>query len=249
MVRISIVSLLLTIFSFSTLAQKFLFVTEDLPPFQIQNEDKLPSGVLVELIEAIIADAGLEAEIAFYPWARSYEIAQTTPNTFIFSMLRNKKREKEFVWVGKLLEIKSYLAKLKSRSDIKVTSIEDAKSYSVGTIRHDSAETYLLDKGFSPEDNLYVSAKYSVLWQMLYSGRTDIAFTNSIVWPYEIRESGLDPNQVELVYEVKDTASELYLATNLATPKDVISRVKTSLESIKKDGRYDKIIAKWNLTN
>ena len=227
--------------------QKVLFVTEDLPPLQIEQATKPPKGALIELVNLIITEANIDATIEIFPWARSYELALNQPNTFIFSMLRSEEREKKFHWVGKLFTIKSYLAKLSSRTDIEINTINDAKKYAVGSIRHDLAETYLLKKGFKPNKNLYVSSKYPILWNMLYSGRTDVAFTNSIIWQHEITKAGLDPGKLSLTYEIPDFASDLYLAASLGTDKAVLQKIKNSLTAIKTDGRYNKIMTKWKL--
>lgn len=240
--------MLLLFFCKSTLAQKITFVTEDLPPLQIEHQDQKPSGALVELVNLIIEEANIEASIEIYPWARSYELALKQPNTFIFSMLRSEEREESFQWIGSLFTIRSYLASLKSRSDIKVNHIDDAKNYTVGAIRHYLAESYLQKKGFVLNENLYVSNKYPALWQGLYSGRTDLVFTNSIVWQPNIIKAGLDISQINLIHELPDFASELYLAASLSTDKSIIKKVKNSFISIKADGRYDKIMAKWQLT-
>ncbi|GLX78860.1 hypothetical protein tinsulaeT_22000 [Thalassotalea insulae] len=233
--------------SFFVSAQRYTFVTEDLPPLQIETKDGKASGALVELIELLINESEINGKIQFFPWARSYELALDTPNIFIFSMLRSAEREDNFIWIGKIFTIRSYLASLKSRTDIKIDNIEQAKQYSVGSIRHDLAESYLLKKGFKPGENLYISSKYPVLWSMLYSGRTDMAFTNSIVWQHEITKAGLDASQLKLVYQIPDFASDLYLAANRTIAPEVINKLKKSLALIKADGRYDKLLAKWHL--
>ncbi|MDG1750295.1 MAG: transporter substrate-binding domain-containing protein [Thalassotalea sp.] len=241
--------MLLSLFPSTSFSQEITFVTEDLPPLQIENDNQPPSGVFVELINLIIKDANIDAKIEIYPWARSYELALKRENTFIFSILRSESRQDKFIWVDKIFTLKSYLAALKSRTDIEINNIDEAKKYSVGSIRHDLAETYMLEKGFELQKNLYLSSKYPVLWQMLYSGRTDIAFTNNIVWRHEIKKSGLDSSRVKLIYEIPDIASELYLAANLATDKALIKKVKNSFNAIKADGRYDQIMTKWQLNS
>lgn len=245
---------LLLLFMFSlfpskSFSQKITFVTEDLPPLQIEHDNKPPSGAFVELINLIIKDANIDAKIEVYPWARTHELALKQENTFIFSILRSESREDKFLWVDKIFTLKSYLAVLKSRTDIEINDIDEAKKYSVGSIRHDLAETYMLDKGFKLQKNLYLSSKYPVLWQMLYSGRTDIAFTNNIVWRHEIKKAGLDSSRVKLIYEIPDIASDLFLAANLKTDVAIVKKVKDSLAAIKADGRYQKILAKWQLTS
>lgn len=227
---------------------KIQFVTEDLPPLQIDAANQPPSGALIELVNLIIEDSGIDAKISIFPWARSYELAITKPNTFIFSMLRSEEREAKFIWLGKLFTIQSYFAALRSNANIHLDSIEQAKQYAVGAIRHDLAENYLLNKGFTHKKNLYVSNKYPALWNQLFTGKTDLVFTNSIIWRHEIMKASFDPDEVELVYEINDFASDLYLAANLATDKAIIEKVKNSFEAIKADGRYQQIMTKWQLT-
>ena len=227
--------------------EKIQFVTEDLPPLQIDRGKQPPTGALIELVKLIIADSGIDAKITIFPWARSYELATKKPNTFIFSMLRSDEREAKFIWLGKLFTIQSYFAALKSNTTIQLDHIEQAKQYAVGAIRHDLAENYLLNKGFIHKKNLYVSNKYPALWSQLYTGKTDLVFTNSIIWRHEIMKASFDPAEVELIYEINDFASDLYLAANLATDQAIIEKVKTSFEAIKADGRYQQIMKKWQL--
>ncbi|WP_448213736.1 substrate-binding periplasmic protein [Colwellia sp. MEBiC06753] len=237
---------LLTI-NFATFAESIRVVTEDLPPLQIQQTDNSLSGAMVELITLILSEAELEGQIAIYPWARSYEIALTEPNTLIFSMLRSPSREQKFQWIGKIYQIDSFFMALKSRHDIQVSNKAELHQYAIGSIRHDLAEQYLLDNHFDPEKNLYLNKKYDALWHQLFQGRTDLVFTNSIIWRHEVESSGLDPEQLTTVYKVNDFSSDLYLAANVNTSPVVIKRLKAALENIKSDGRYQQIIDKWQL--
>jgi len=239
--------MLLILFGLTAGAEKITFVTEDLPPLQIEQDRKPPIGAAVEIINWLINDAELDATIKVFPWARSYEMALTEPNVVIFSILRSPDREPHFKWVGQIYTIRSYFAALKSREDIGVSSIEDAKKYAVGSIRHDLAETYLLEKGFIPKKNLYVSSKYTILWQMLFSGRTDIAFTNSVLWRHEINHSGLDPQQVKLIYEIEDISSSLYIAASLNTSNVIVEKLTASLNKLKSSKHYHAILDKWHL--
>ncbi len=234
--------------SFYAHSQQVIFFTEDLPPLQIANDEQHnTSGALVELMELVIKESQINGKIQFYPWARSYGLSLEQPNTFIFSMLRSEEREQKFIWIDKLYTIRSYFAALKTRKDIAINSIDDAKQYSVGSIRHDLAEDYLLQKGFTLNKNLYLSSKYSILWEALYSGRVDIAFTNSVIWKHEIIKTGLDASMLSLIFDIPDFASDMYLAANLHTDPELIKKVKNSLTSIKADGRYDKLLEKWHL--
>ncbi|GHF98948.1 substrate-binding periplasmic protein [Thalassotalea marina] len=227
-------------------AQHITFVTEDLPPLQINTPGSEPTGAMIELINLIIDDLQLDASIVILPWARAYNIAQNTENTFIFSMLRSKDREQLFQWVGHVYTIQAYLAAL-SNKNISIASIEDAKKFKIGVTRDALAETYLKKLGFINNKNMYASPTYSALWHNLLNGHTDMTFTNHIIWAPQVEKAGINPSEIALVLKVKDFDSQMYLAASNTTDPSLVNKVKISLEKIKADGRYDKILEKWQL--
>ena len=236
--------ILFTAFSY---AQPLRIVTEKLPPLQFNQSDGAITGAMVDIVNLLLQRTNIESSIEMFPWARSYQMALERKNTLIFSMLKGEDREDKFIWIGKLFAINSYLVALKSHGTINIDSIEDAKKYSVGSIRQDLAESYLRKNGFTEDENLYLSSDYTVLWQMLFSHRTDLAATNSILWKYEIEDSNLDPKQIEIVYQIPNIASDLYLAASIGTDKKIINQLKEALAAIKSNGKYQQILQKWHL--
>ncbi len=236
------------LFACSSYAKPLRIVTEKLPPLQLVQNDGTITGAMVDLVNLLLHKADIKSDIEVLPWARSYQMALERKNTLIFSMLRGEERENKFVWVGKLFSINSYLVALKSHKTFDIKSIDDAKKYSVGSIRKDLAESYLRKHGFVEDKNLYLSSDYTVLWQMLFSNRTDLAFTNNILWKYEIEDSHLDPKQIEIIYQIPDIASDLYLGARKGTDEEIINQLKKALEEIKSNGQYQQILQKWHLT-
>ncbi|MGJ8694231.1 MAG: substrate-binding periplasmic protein [Thalassotalea sp.] len=236
-----------TLFINTAVAQELRIVTEDLPPLQIQNNNMPPSGAMVEVVNLLLKESKIDSEIKIYPWARSYHLAKTEANVIIFSMLRDKKREDKFHWIGHLYTVRSHLAALKSNNSLNIFSLEDAKQHSVGTVRYDLAEDYLLEKGFVTNQNLYVSSIYHELWKLLFKGKTQLVFTNSVIWQNEVKSLGYNPDDVRLVYEVNDFANELYLAASLGTDINVVKSLQQALSTIKQDGRYQQILSNWKL--
>jgi len=230
----------------SLFAIELSLVTEPLPPFQIKQANKPPTGALVEVVNLLLKEAKLTGQIKFYPWARTYKLALNNKNTLIFGMFRDKSREKHFQWIGKIYTLNSFLVALKHRNDIKISHIDDAKKYLVGAIREDLAETYLLEHGFKEKQNLYLNSAYPALWKMFYNGRTDIAFTNN-TWAHEIKDSGLNPEQIKVLYKIPDITSDIYIAASLTTDKELITKLQKALAHIKADGRYQQILTKWQL--
>jgi len=239
--------LALLLFPSLTFSQSLRIVTEKLPPLQVSQNDGTITGAMADIVNLLLQKANIKCHIEVLPWARSYQIALERENTLIFSMLRGEDREDKFIWVGKLFAVDSFLVALKDRKTFDIHSIEDAKKYSVGTIRKDLAESYLRKNGFTEDNNLYLNSNYNVLWQMLYNGRTDLAFTNNILWKYEIEDSQLDPKQIEIIYQIPDIASDLYLAASFGTDEKIINQLKVGLKEIKTNGQYQQIMQKWHL--
>lgn len=241
-----LLGLILIASCFALTAAQLTIVTEDLPPFQLNNHEKPATGAMVEVVNLLLKEAKLSAKIQFYPWARSYNMAQTQKNTLIFSILRSKSREAKFQWIGQIYTLNSFLVALKSRPDIKITTLNDAKNYLVGAIRADLAETFLISHGFTEKKNLYLNSAYPDLWKMFYNGRTDIAFTNN-TWAYEIKNSSLDPKKIKVLYQIPNITSAIYIAASLQTNKIIVTKLQKALKQIKNDGRYQKILTKWQL--
>ncbi len=57
--------------------------TEEFPPFNFTEAGKT-TGVSTEVVEAVLKQAGYDYEIRSYPWARTYKVAQETPNALVF---------------------------------------------------------------------------------------------------------------------------------------------------------------------
>ena len=62
-------------------------VTEQFPPFNYRVNGVL-KGASVEIIQALLVESKLDANISLYPWARAYEIAKHSPNVLIFSIAK-----------------------------------------------------------------------------------------------------------------------------------------------------------------
>jgi len=237
----------LILFTSFSYAQPLRIVSEKLPPLQFNQSDGAITGAMVDVVNLLLKKASIESKIEILPWARSYQIALERENTLIFSMLRGEDREDKFLWIGKLFAIDSYLVALKGHDTFNMNSIEDAKKYGVGSIRQDLMESYLRKHGFTEGENLYLSSDYTVLWQMLFSQRTDLAATNNILWKYEIEDSQLDPEQIEIIYKIPDIASDLYLGASIGTDENIINQLRKALDEIKSNGQYQQILQKWHL--
>ena len=111
-------------------------VTEDFPPFNYKERDKI-TGMSTEVVQEVLKEVGIKTKIEVYPWVRSYKMALNNKNILIYSIARTKHREKLFKWIGNISPYNVYIYKLKSRDDIKFDSLESAKKYIFGGVKED----------------------------------------------------------------------------------------------------------------
>jgi polar amino acid transport system substrate-binding protein len=228
-------------------ANQIRFVAEDLPPFHFYDADKKPAGALVEVIEVLMVRAKLSGSIELMPFARSYDLVLKKKNNFMFSLMRSEERKAHFKWIGQIFKSKAFLVGLRSRSDLNIDNIEEAKSYVVGTIRGYHSEKYLKKRNFTEQKNLHLSVNYKHMWSMLFGQRVDFILTNFVAIDREMKSIGYDKKNIKTYVELYDFPGDLFIATGLSTPDNTVDALSEALLEIKADGTYKKIMVKWGL--
>jgi len=241
------VTLILACFSLISHANQLRFVAEDLPPFHFLDANKKPTGALVEVIEALMIRTKLSAKIELMPFARSYDLALNKENIFMFSLMKSVDRKEHFQWVGQVYKSKAFLVGLRSRTDININNLEQAKSFVVGTIRDYYSEKYLKKSGFSTEKNLHLSVNYKHMWGMLFGQHLDFILTNFVAVYSEMKSIGLNKKDIKTFVELHDFPGALFIATRLTTSDKTVATLTNALQQIKADGTYKKIMDKWRL--
>jgi polar amino acid transport system substrate-binding protein len=77
LVRILRAALIFMCFALPVRAQDIMIVTEEFPPYNYSDNGRA-QGLSSEVVQAVLAQAGLAAEFLFLPWARAYLTAQNT---------------------------------------------------------------------------------------------------------------------------------------------------------------------------
>ena len=124
--------------------------------------------------------------------------------------------------LAKYLKSKAFLVGLRSRSDININNIEEAKSFVVGTIRGYHSEKYLKKSGFTEQNNLHLSVNYKHMWSMLFGQRVDFILTNFVAIDREMKSIGFDKKDIKTYVELHDFPGDLFIATGLSTPDHIV---------------------------
>jgi polar amino acid transport system substrate-binding protein len=218
-------------------------VTEEFPPYQFMDQGK-PTGMTVEVVQAVLAEAGITTPITIVPWTRALKTAQERANVLIFSVARTAERENQFKWIGQVNQSQNYLY-ARAGSGISIKTLDDAKRYVIGTVLGDIREDYFAKRGFQIQS----VRQHELNYARLKAGRIDLWPTTDAVMTHIIRKAGDDPaTAVVPVWKIDDLHvgySGDFLAASLATPDALVERVRAALDQIKSDGRFAAIEHKW----
>ena len=220
-------------------AESIELYSEEYRPYQYRGESGRPEGFGVDLITALFDRAGITIKggsVKIYPWTRAYRHVLKNKNTGLFMTTRTPQREDFFKWVGPLTDRKVWLYKLRTRSDIKVRSIQDAKQYLVGG--YDAAHTDTLKALLFPKIDITLSEKQNV--KKLLAGRVDLIPSLELTVRARLKSLGESYKLIEKVI-VLDADHAYYLALNQEVSTKVVQKLQKSLDDLKQNGEYDKL--------
>jgi len=226
------IAVILCLFFITDVSARVLdFVTENAPPLQYIKNGKVV-GKTTQLIKQIANKSNFKANIKILPWARAYQTALNQKNMFIYPIVRTVERESKFVWIGKMLTIKLTWVKLKSRTDVVINRLTDAKSFKIGVIRADATYHYLIQNGFIKNKNFIVVSQLPLLLDLLYSKKIDSFIVDLALLKEMAVIKGYSAQQLVSEFDIPQLSYHLYLATNLNTDPILIEKLKNSLNSI-----------------
>jgi polar amino acid transport system substrate-binding protein len=213
-------------------------VTED-SSYTYLRDGKV-AGPATEIVETTLKRAGLtDYQVALYPWARAYDMAMREPNTLIFLIARTPAREAQFKWAGEFMRIEYHLYKLRSRKDVTVRSLDDARRYAVAVMRDDVRQQYLQSRGF---DKLAVSARNGDSLRMLLDGKVQLLPLPENDVARFCKEAHVDPSALEKVFTLSEMTTGIYMAFSLGTADDTVARAHAAFDKLKADGTVARLM-------
>ena len=206
-------------------------------------EDGSIKGHNVDLVREIMARLGVKSRIQLLPWKRAYMMARGSGSVALFSTTRTHAREKMFKWVGPL-HVSKFVLYGRRGAGIRLKTLEDAKRLKgIGCYRDDVREQFLKARGFKNLESLYGSDANAINLRKVLLGRVDLWITSNKVMINTALHMGVDPYTLEEALVVKRIYA--YIAFSRGTPDAVVSAWQTSLEEIKRDGAYQRIMLRY----
>ncbi len=245
--KISFYFIVFSLLCASVVAESIQIVTNDFPPYSYKDNGKF-KGLATEVVEAILADLGLKNEIKQYPWARAYKIVTSQKNVLIYPLARTPVREGVFNFIGEVAPRTMYFYKLKSRSDIKIESLEDLKKYKHGVVKGYATHKKLIKLGI---DNIQTVVNDIQNIQKLARGRIDLYAQDELILAHNIRiynegsDSKISFSDFERVFDFPAEGKGRTLSFGPDADMELVKKFQQSFEKIKASGKLDAIRKKY----
>nr|WP_319541744.1 transporter substrate-binding domain-containing protein [uncultured Pseudodesulfovibrio sp.] len=220
-------------------------VTEEWPPYtqRINGEVR---GVVTEIVRATLERANLDYSLELYPWARAYDMARTQKDVLIYSIFKLPVREPHFKWIRiEGLSIDMYLFSPKHRTDIALSTLEEAKHYRIGVTRETSTHHFLLSQGFQDGINLFPvnCEQQNKMKSSANISRIDLTTGDKLSLAHWLSQEG-HPSDY-WVPRVPLFNEDFYMAFGNQTSDDVVEAVRKAFAAIREEGQLNAIVDKY----
>lgn len=217
-----------------------LVLTENWPPFNYMREGKL-TGLGTDVVIATLQQAGIQYQIRQGVWKGVYHRVLQEHDTLIYTISRTEAREDLFEWIGPIAEGSSNFMRLRTRDDITITRLEDARRYRVGVQEEDAITQDLIGWGFDPASEYMLLFKNRVFaYRALFAGRVDIITGNSITSKYQLALEGLPLDSLEIAYRIK-TQAGYYMAFRKGSDGTLVNLIRSGFEEVMRSGELARI--------
>lgn len=225
-------------------------VTELFDRFQYLDQNDELTGYSVSVIHKVFDHTGDDYQINIFPWTVAFKKAKSQKNTMIFSIARTPEREDSFIWLGRLFSEPIYFWTLKKLNISTVTSLNELKNYRISVVKdanshdylvkHQFPNVYLMTSTFSNNDS-YTRMK------MLDGNRADIVIASESDVVNSIKHIGLGREALTKVFHDPELNNDLYLAINVDSDPELVTKYKEAFSFIESSGRLKKLQQIWEL--
>ncbi|MDO9540075.1 MAG: transporter substrate-binding domain-containing protein [Methanocalculus sp.] len=212
-------------------APDLIFLTEEFPPFNYEEEGEL-KGIGVELLKATYEEMGFslpDDAIRIGLFTEGYQTTLSTPGYVLFSTARRPEREDQFLWAG---PIASTTIVLFSRRGSGITVAEDRvlNQYKIGAVEDDVSVLELKQAGVD-EAQIITDPDPINLIRMLDSGEIDLYASGDLAGEYLIAKATGKYGYFNQVYRLAEL--DIYYAFNKETPEQEIEWFQSAIDALK----------------
>jgi polar amino acid transport system substrate-binding protein len=194
----------------------------------------------VPLMQEAMRRAGRDYHIETMPWARALALAESRPNTLLFSVARVPEREASYIWITDLLRSNYYVWSLRSRPVTLIRGSQSLAGYRVGVLANGRDHLYVKRFGV-PEAQILPAAEWRGAFAMLAAGKADVLVGHRFL-PLEWCTLYLEKCSDFQPIADLGAGPSWYVAASRNTDPALVSAVQRALGAMRRDGTFDSIM-------
>lgn len=209
-------------------------VTENWYPYNYLDENHQVVGQSTALVKQVLQAAELDFTLNLYPWTRALNLATTSPNVLIYTILKTPEREPLFHWICPIAQKNVHrLYRLTSRNDIVLSAEQDIKNYSIAVTRDTFLHKFMLQQGLNEGQNLQLTADDHVNITLFLAGRVDLLAEFDDALLRALKDDNLDSSVVTPVLTLPaDAYPEYCMALSKETPINLVEKIRAAHQTI-----------------
>ncbi len=215
------------------------------PPSKIAADAALP-GYDIEILRAAFATRNITLITPFYPWRRAYFLARTGQVDGLCSCSYLPEREEDLFYSYLLGHVRVAFYAMGENALTSIEKIADARNMIVGVVNGYSLEVTARHAGL---DVLVVNSEATLL-DMLLSRRIDAALSYKAPMEYELHNSEHNFSGAGQIYFKVISNNPYYscISRKAKDPKALLTELNNGLVTIRENGLFEKILARYGVT-
>jgi polar amino acid transport system substrate-binding protein len=206
------------------------YLTEEWAPYNF-DENGTPSGIAVEILEAVFEDIGVNRsreDVRIVPLAEGFREVQNG-STVLFSIVRSPDREPLYKWAGPFTE-GSFVVFAPISRNITIAAPGDLNRYRIGAVEGTIENTLLADRGVNASQIVNGPTPEDLL-QMLEAGEIDLWATGDLAGRHQMVQTAEDPDAYEIVYTL--STNDFYYIFSRDVPDTTVMAFDHALQNVR----------------
>jgi polar amino acid transport system substrate-binding protein len=223
-------------------AQELRLVTSPWPPSNYLDEQGEPTGLSVEIVQALKKSLDVSTPVEVLPWARGYLTAKSAPNVMLFTGGRTEERlGMGFQFIGPVV-MWNHVLMAANGSSLKPESLEAIRvdELTVAGVRGSWQIKLLEDAGIKT----VATQDHETNVRMLMAGRVDLWITSQLQASVLLRELQIPQEAVNPVYTVRRSPS--YLMLSNGTDPLLVAQWRSAYDELLRTDFFEKTAMNWS---
>ncbi|GAA0774806.1 transporter substrate-binding domain-containing protein [Roseibium denhamense] len=225
-------------------AAEMRLITSPWPPSNFLDDNGNPTGLSVEVVEALKTRVGVTTPIEVLPWARGYLAAQSDPNVMLFTAGRTDERlEMGFQFIAPIV-MWNHVLLGKTGQPIAAKTLDEVRDQGLTVAGVRGSWQIELVKAAGIE--VVETEDQDTCARMLMANRVDLWITSHLQGTVVLQDNGFKAEDVVPWTTIRKSPS--YLMVSKGTDPELIDAWRKAYEELLLTDFFDQVAKKWSGT-